>query len=325
MPSFKPTSGMVSEAKKGLEWRREYNRGGTAVGVARARDIANGRQLPIETVRRMHSYFSRHEVDKQGQGFSPGEPGFPSAGRIAWALWGGDAGQRWARRIVNQERKGVIDMEIRNHMEPVEVHGAGSGRLVATGYAARFETLSQNLGGFVEQIAPKSFNKTIKEADVRALYNHEPDMLLGRTSSGTLRLAVDSDGLTYEIDLPDTTVGRDLAVLLERGDITGSSFGFRVIADEWSETPDGFPLRTLKEVALRDVGPVTFPAYVESSSALRSLAEARSLDYDLVADAAAENKLSEVLNGLSLEEEERSEEDDRVTPIIVRRNPHLFR
>lgn len=99
---LKPTAGMVSEAKKGLEWRQEYNRGGTGVGVARARDISNGKNLSEDTVKRMHSFFSRHEVDKQGKGFSPGEPGFPSAGRIAWALWGGDAGQTWAAKKVEQ-------------------------------------------------------------------------------------------------------------------------------------------------------------------------------------------------------------------------------
>jgi lambda family phage portal protein len=92
----KPTKGMIEEAARGLEWRREYNRGGTEVGVARARDISNGKNLSDDTVKRMHSFFSRHEVDKKGQGFQPGEDGFPSAGRIAWALWGGDAGQTWA-------------------------------------------------------------------------------------------------------------------------------------------------------------------------------------------------------------------------------------
>jgi lambda family phage portal protein len=109
----KPTGGMIAEAKKGLEWREKFNRGGTNVGVARARDISNGENLSDETVKRMHSYFSRHEVDKKGQGFQPGEEGFPSAGRIAWALWGGDAGQTWAaakaRRISAKEaaKKGL--------------------------------------------------------------------------------------------------------------------------------------------------------------------------------------------------------------------------
>ncbi len=93
---------MKAEAKRGLAWRKEYNRGGTAVGVARARDISNGKELSPRTVRRMYSFFSRHEVDKQGQGFSPGEDGYPSAGRIAWALWGGDAGYTWAKEKVKR-------------------------------------------------------------------------------------------------------------------------------------------------------------------------------------------------------------------------------
>jgi capsid protein len=92
-----PTDAMAAEAKRGLEWREKFNRGGTAVGVARARDISNKSNLSPDTVRRMVSYFARHEVDKQGTGFSPGEDGYPSAGRIAWALWGGDAGASWAR------------------------------------------------------------------------------------------------------------------------------------------------------------------------------------------------------------------------------------
>ena len=109
MPKFKgkeintkPTDGMVSEAVKGLEWRKEHGRGGTEVGVARARDIKNRKELSFDTVKRMYSFFSRHEVDKKADGFSPGEKGYPSAGRIAWALWGGDAGFSWSRKIAGQ-------------------------------------------------------------------------------------------------------------------------------------------------------------------------------------------------------------------------------
>jgi len=98
----KPTSGMIAEAKKGLAWRREHGRGGTAVGVARARDISNGKNLSLSTVKRMKSFFARHEVDKKGKGFSAGEDGYPSNGRIAWALWGGDAGKSWSEKVVNQ-------------------------------------------------------------------------------------------------------------------------------------------------------------------------------------------------------------------------------
>jgi hypothetical protein len=100
--SYKPTDGMVAEAERGLSWRREYGRGGTEVGLARARDISNRKNLPLDTVKRMKAYFDRHEVDKKGNGWSPGEDGYPSNGRIAWALWGGDPGYTWAKAIVKR-------------------------------------------------------------------------------------------------------------------------------------------------------------------------------------------------------------------------------
>ena len=97
-----PTNAMAEEAARGLEWRRKYKRGGTTVGVARANQLMNKERLSIDTVKRMFSFFSRHEVDKQAEGFSQGEKGYPSAGRIAWALWGGDSGFSWSRKIRNQ-------------------------------------------------------------------------------------------------------------------------------------------------------------------------------------------------------------------------------
>lgn len=100
--SFKPTAGMVAEAKKGLKWRRDTGRGGTMVGVARARDIANGKNLPYKTVKRVKAFFDRHQSDSKAEGYRPGEKGFPSNGRIAWALWGGDAGYTWAKDIVER-------------------------------------------------------------------------------------------------------------------------------------------------------------------------------------------------------------------------------
>jgi hypothetical protein len=115
-----PTDAMAAEARRGLEWRREFNRGGTAVGVARARDIMNKDTLSISTVRRMHSFFSRHEVDKQGKGFTPGD-GYPSAGRIAWALWGGDPGQTWARAITNRIK--AMEKAVGTDVEGMAVDG----------------------------------------------------------------------------------------------------------------------------------------------------------------------------------------------------------
>ena len=109
----KPTKGMMEEARKGLEWRREYGRGGTEVGVARARDIANGKNLSISTIKRMHSFLKRSADNEQAEGYEPGEDGFPSAGRIAYALWGGKPALSWVeKKIAEIERVENLSMEI---------------------------------------------------------------------------------------------------------------------------------------------------------------------------------------------------------------------
>tara|TARA_Y100000004_G_scaffold134134_1_gene151645 strand:- start:14875 stop:16929 length:2055 start_codon:yes stop_codon:yes gene_type:complete len=97
-----PTDSMKNEAQRGLDWRKEYGRGGTQVGLARANQLIRKERLSPDTVLRMYSFFSRHEVDKEGQGFKPSQDGYPSNGRIAWALWGGDAGFSWSTRKRNQ-------------------------------------------------------------------------------------------------------------------------------------------------------------------------------------------------------------------------------
>jgi uncharacterized protein len=186
-------------------------------------------------------------------------------------------------------------LERRTWTEPVEFRAEGN-NLVARGYAVVYGKRSQNLGGFVEVVQRGAATKTIQEADVMALANHDPNLILGRKGAGTLTLSEDERGVPYEILLPDTTVGRDWAELLRRNDVIGSSFGFRTIADSWGFTEDGFPLRTLEEFALRDVGPVTFPAYSDSSASLRYLAESRSLDLEtLIAAAAVENGIRSLL------------------------------
>jgi hypothetical protein len=100
--NLKPTEEMAEEAQRGLDWRREFNRGGTSIGVARANQLVNRENLSESTVNRMKSFFARHEVDKEAEGFRRGEDGYPSAGRIAWALWGGDAGFAWSKRKVDE-------------------------------------------------------------------------------------------------------------------------------------------------------------------------------------------------------------------------------
>lgn len=103
--SYRPPQAVAAAAKRGLELRGKHNRGGTAIGVARARDLSNRSNIPVSTLRRMASYFARHEVDKQSDGFRPGESGYPSAGLIAWLLWGGDAGRAWVESILSTIEK----------------------------------------------------------------------------------------------------------------------------------------------------------------------------------------------------------------------------
>lgn len=101
----KPPVTVAAAARRGLELRREYGRGGTAVGVARARDLSNRKELSVGTARRMVAYFERHEVDLKAPAAKRGNPGYPSAGYIAWLLWGGDAGRTWARKIMRQKAR----------------------------------------------------------------------------------------------------------------------------------------------------------------------------------------------------------------------------
>jgi len=107
--TYTPTSGMASAAKRALKWHEEGKPGGTLVGLARANQLKNREPLSASVVLRMHSFFSRHEVDKQATGFNSGEEGFPSKGRVAWDMWGGDGGQTWAaqkRDQIMRDREG---------------------------------------------------------------------------------------------------------------------------------------------------------------------------------------------------------------------------
>lgn len=109
---YVPNEGMKEEAARALKWKEEGRRGGTRIGLTRANQIVNGDNLSEETVKRMFSYFSRHEVDKQADGFEPGEDGYPSPGRVAWGLWGGDAGFSWSRNIVERLQNEIENSQI---------------------------------------------------------------------------------------------------------------------------------------------------------------------------------------------------------------------
>lgn len=150
--------------------------------------------------------------------------------------------------------------------ELAEVRISKDGKTLA-GYGAVFGSRSKPLGGFVEEIARGA---KVEFEDVHATYNHSPDQLLGRVKSGTLRVTIDDVGIRYSVDLPNTTAGRDVRELVERGDVDGSSFAFDTLDDEWSRKDD-ITLRTLKAVKVYELGPVAFPAYPDTTVAVRSL------------------------------------------------------
>jgi HK97 family phage prohead protease len=251
--------------------------------------MSNGTTISPETARRMKAYFDRHEIDKQGEGWSPSQDGFPSNGRIAWALWGGDSGYSWSKKLVRQmnaadedtrsnamniERRSLAIDEIESAVPLLAVESRsedGAEREWVVGYAAKFGVLSLDLGDFVERIDPGAFGIVAerrgrkKPLETRALWNHDPNYPLARYP-GTLRMTVDEVGLRYEFPVPDTSYGRDIASNIRAGIVKGSSFSFTVPSggDSWA-VEDGRSVRTIQRIdSLLDVGPVTFPAYPDA-------------------------------------------------------------
>ncbi len=164
--------------------------------------------------------------------------------------------------------------EKRSLVRAVEHRADDNGRMTVSGYAAVFGEVADIGGWFQEVVARGAFTNSLRTADVRAYFDHDTGRVLGRLSAGTLRCEEDDKGLRVEIDLPDTTDGRDVKALVERGDVSGMSFRFETVRQEWDETVDP-PKRTLLEVRLGEVSIVSEPAYDGTSVALRSLEDAR--------------------------------------------------
>lgn len=176
----------------------------------------------------------------------------------------------------------------------VEVRAAGDTRTIG-GYAAKFNALSRNLGGFVERINPGFFAKSEGDGwpEAMARYNHDDNMLLGTSSAGTLRLAVDDTGLDYSVDVPQSR--GDVYELVQRGDVQRSSFAFYTFEDDWGMTEQGFAVRTLLSGQLVDVAPVNTPAYLDTSTGLRSLADKAGAALEEVRTAAESGELTRFL------------------------------
>jgi hypothetical protein len=165
-----------------------------------------------------------------------------------------------------------VKHEVRQ-IKPTELRIATNdkGQRVLTGYAAVFNSPSVDMGGWFEIVSPSAFTRTLTEnPDVLCLYSHDTSLVLGRTVSGTLSLNTDNNGLAFSVILPDTTTAADLIVLIERGDISGCSFGFICQNDTWGEDASGDAVRTLLDVDLFEITVTCLPAYPDTSLSLRN-------------------------------------------------------
>ena len=326
-----PPAYMRAAARRGLELNRQGFGGDGLTDKTKqeARDMADGR-VSEDKWRRIAPWIARHLVDLDApKNNNPDDPGYPGAGLVAHLLWGSGPSKRAAQRTLdyaqgvidrldaeqNQARWSSINVNLKNkekenQVNKVErrvktdvdfelrVEAAEADGMRFTGYAAVFNSNSEPLP-FIERIMPGAFKRSLKSRnEVKLFKNHNMDEVLASTRSKTLRLTEDSKGLLAEATLPDTTAGRDLAVLMKRGDVHAMSFGFSVPSrgDSWSD--DGMT-RELKEIRLHEVSIVTgFPAYEATTASVRSLdilATRTNVDVDALADALTKLELGEKL------------------------------
>lgn len=303
--NLEPPAYFRASARRGLEWY-EAGLGGDGLvdrTITEARAMSRGIITADKWVR-LRAWIARHLVDMDAAA-NPGDDNYPTPGQVAMALWGGGSNRRTAQRALeyansvvdkleqeNQGRTGagLTKLETRLLSETIEIREDGD-NMTLTGYAALFNSWSEDLGGFREQIAPGAFRRSLKSRnDVKLLWNHESGEVLGSTRAGTLQLSEDERGLRVEATLPNTQRGRDASVLISRGDVTGFSFGFSIPergGDSWNQ--EGTE-RTLKSVRLFEISLTAFPAYTQTNgtAAVRGLdkaAQRADVDADALADA----------------------------------------
>jgi len=318
-----PPAYMRASARRGLEWHREGLSGDGLVDrtVREAVAMAEGNMTADKWVR-TSAFLARSLGNFDAPAADPDSDDYPSPGVVSVALWGGGVNRDQAERALeyaqgvvarleeeNADRavtgEAVSKLETRQFTANLELREVEGGMLLE-GYAARFNEFSQPLP-FREKIAPGAFQRSLKSRnDVKLLWNHESSTVLGSTRSGTLRLYEDAQGLRVEADLPDTQAGRDAKVLIQRGDVTGFSFGFTVPqgGDSWSD--DGSE-RTLHSVRLFEVSTgVAFPAYPTTNGTatvrgLERVAQRAQVDVDALADAVLK-----IENGEDISDDDRN-------------------
>lgn len=301
-----PPAYMRAAARRGIELYEEGRAGDgvTEQTIREARAMANG-NVTADKYQRIAAWIARHLPDLDAPANQPGNDGFPGPGAVAFYLWGATPTPRGAERTrayaesittrIEQENEGrargeaLGKLELRTNPTEFEIRDEGEQGMRFTGYAAVFNSASQPLP-FTERIAPGAFRRSLRARnDIKLLFNHDTGTVLGSTRAGTLTLQEDSRGLRVEAVLPPTTAGKDLSILLQRGDIDAMSFGFTVPSggDSWSA--DGAE-RTLNSVRLHEVSIVPFPAYTATAGTasvrgLDKVAQRAEVDADALADA----------------------------------------
>jgi HK97 family phage prohead protease len=319
-----PPAYMRASARRGLEWHREGLSGDGVVDrtIREAAAMAEGNVTADKWVR-LRAWISRHLVDMDAPANTPGNDDYPGPGAVAMALWGGGGSKRSAERALAYADGVVGRLEAENEgrakgqalskletriveVDKFEIREDADGMRLE-GYAALFNSRSENLGGFTETINPGAFRSSLKSRnDVKLLWNHDSGAVMGSTRAGTLTLTEDERGLKVSATLPDTTYGRDARELVRRGDVTGFSFGFSMPArggDEWNS--DGTE-RVLKSVRLHEVSLVAFPAYPATNGTatvrgLDKIAQRANVDADALADA-----LLKIENGEDITTDDRT-------------------
>jgi len=309
--NIEPPAFMRAAARRGLELYEQGEAGDGLVQrtVDEARAMAAGNVTRDKWVR-IAAWIARHMPDLDAPKNSDrSHPEYPGPGLVAHLLWGSGPSKRQAMRAMEYARKivdrleaedkrgnGMAKRETRNFDADFEIREKGDG-MTFVGYAAKFNSRSENLGGFVETIMPGAFKRSLRSRnDVKLLVNHDAGRVLASSRAGTLRLKEDSVGLRVEADLPNTTDGRDMAELLRRGDLSSMSFGFSVVKDSWSG--DGTE-RSLESVRLFETSIVAFPAYQATEASVRAyeqLATRANVDADDLADAILKLEEGEDLN-----------------------------
>ena len=317
-----PPAYMRAAARQGLRYHEEGLSGEGLLDrtVREARAMANGTVTADKWVR-IRAWIARHLGDLDSPDARPGSDNYPSPGVVAHLLWGSGPSKASARRaldyaegVVNRieaENEGrakgqaLSKIETRTHSTDFEIRQDETGGMLFEGYAAVFNSPSEPLP-FIEKIAPGAFRGSLKQRnDIKILWNHDTGSVLGSTRAGTLSLYEDDRGLRVRAQLPNTTLGRDTAELIKRGDVNAMSFGFSVPknGDSWNENGTE---RTLNQVRLHEVSIVAFPAYTATSGTatvrgLDKIAKRADVDADQLADA-----LLKIESGMTMTVEEKS-------------------